>query len=204
MVNRKIFNKEKSQKQAVVQWGYDWTTNHLDDNAWKGVGGHKHRAHSDHLPSHLWFGNKSRTWKTICQSERDMFRSHNGMLSFDFRNRNRWVRVKNYWLKNTRKKDKSKHNTGEVKSGRKQVDPGTYFFCIQRTRRNSISPLPRAVQNCLPPCVIDHQSPKLFLRPSLLCSPLYKSLDIAHYFSHVEKSGIQFIMVQKRIKRENL
>lgn len=112
------------------------------------------------------------------------------MLSFDFRNRNRWVRVKNYWPKNTHKKDKSKHSTGEVKSGRKQVDPGTYFFCIQRTRRCSVSSLARAVQNCLPPCVIDHKSPKLFLWPTLLCSPLYKGLDIAHYFSCVEKSGV--------------
>lgn len=65
--------------------------------------------------------------------------------------------------------------------------------------------------NLLPPQSSAKLSPslcnwpqKLFLWPTLLFSPLYKNLDIAHYLSYVEKCGVYFIMVQKGIKTENL
>jgi len=54
------------------------------------------------------------------------------------------------------------------------------------------------------PYIIDHKSPKMCRLALLLCPPLCQSLDVAYYFSHVEKSGVWLIMMQKRNKRENV
>lgn len=167
-------------------WGYDWLTSHLVGNALK-------KRVGEHKQSPYWssaFGNISRTWKSVYQSEP----LKSKMQQWDrqaqepwrdpqcgFRKRNkygqRWVRMKNYEVKIHARKTKA--NTILEKwpvRGRMCILAPTYLFCIPEDQKELGLLTPQSSAE-LSPFIINHKSPKLPVWPLPLCPPLCQSLD---------------------------
>lgn len=151
---------------------------------------------------------KASHWYPNCSNKIDKLRSHNGMLSVALGKGMNVDRDERGW-KNMRLKihaRKTKENTILEKwpvGGSSWILAPTCLFCIPEDQKE-LGVLAAQSSTELSPCVLNHKSPKLCMRPLLLCPPLCQSLDAAYYFSHVGKSVVWFLLMQKGNERGNL